>query len=53
MIGDRDGIVIIPGELIEEIVARAEEFLSTESLVRKAILEGADPQDAYIKFGKF
>ena len=53
MIGDQDGIVIIPGDLVDEIVTRAEEFLGTESMVRKAIMEGTDPREAYLKFGKF
>ncbi|WFS62608.1 RraA family protein [Pseudodesulfovibrio thermohalotolerans] len=53
VVADEDGIVIVPGDLVEEITTRAEEFLRTESLVRKAILEGEDPQQAYIKYGKF
>lgn len=53
LIGDIDGVVVIPGDMIEEIVSRAEEFLRTESQVRKWILEGTDPQEAYLKYGKF
>jgi hypothetical protein len=34
-------------------VARAEEAGSTENLVRKAILEGVDPQEAYLRHGRF
>jgi hypothetical protein len=34
-------------------VAAAETAIGTENLVRKAILAGMDPQDAYIKYGKF
>ena len=50
---DRDGIVIIPEGQVEEVVAQTELVLRTESLVRKAILEGVDPQKAYLKHGKF
>ena len=50
---DRDGIVIIPEGQVEEVVAQTEQVLRTESLVRKAILEGVDPQKAYLKHGKF
>lgn len=53
IVGDNDGVVAVPSELVEEILNRAEEFLRTESMVRKAILEGADPQEAYVKYGKF
>jgi 4-hydroxy-4-methyl-2-oxoglutarate aldolase len=51
--GDRDGVVVIPGELAERVVTRVEEVMQTESLVRKAILQGVDPQEAYLKYGKF
>jgi regulator of RNase E activity RraA len=52
-LGDRDGMVILPQDRAEEIVAAAETAIGTENLVRKAILEGMDPQEAYIKYGKF
>lgn len=50
---DRDGIVIVPKNKAEEIVSAAEEAIGTENLIRKAILEGRDPQEAYLEFGKF
>jgi len=53
MIGDRDGLIRVPQAQAEEIVAKAEEAMATESLVRKAILAGTDPQEAYLKYGKF
>ncbi|CAH1651473.1 MAG: RraA family protein [Chelatococcus sp.] len=53
MIGDRDGLIRIPQARAEEIVAAAEQAITTENLVRKAILEGVDPQEAYLRFGKF
>ena len=53
VLGDRDGVVIVPEKLAEEVTAEAEQVMQTESLVRKAILEGVDPQEAYIKYGKF
>ena len=31
----------------------AETAIATENLVRKAILEGVDPQQAYLQYGKF
>jgi 4-hydroxy-4-methyl-2-oxoglutarate aldolase len=50
---DRDGVVIIPGELAEEVAEKTQRVMQTENLVRKAILEGVDPQRAYLKYGKF
>lgn len=53
MLGDRDGLIRIPAGIAEEIVTTAEHAMVTESKVRTAILAGIDPQEAYIKFGKF
>jgi 4-hydroxy-4-methyl-2-oxoglutarate aldolase len=53
LIADRDGIVIIPAGIAEEVVARTEEVLATENKVRTAILQGTDPQQAYLDYGKF
>jgi regulator of RNase E activity RraA len=53
VLADFDGVVIIPGELVEEVVTQVEEVLRTENKVRTAILEGADPKEAYLKYGKF
>jgi regulator of RNase E activity RraA len=52
-LGDRDGMVILPKDRAAEIVAAAEAAIGTENLVRKAILEGVDPQEAYLRYGKF
>ena len=53
VLADRDGIVIIPAEVAEQVVTRTEEVMQTENLVRKAILQGVDPQEAYLTYGKF
>ncbi len=53
LIGDRDGVVIIPGEIAEEAVTETERVMSTESEMRDAILGGMDPEAAYLKYGKF
>jgi 4-hydroxy-4-methyl-2-oxoglutarate aldolase len=45
--------VILPRHRAEETVAAAEAAIGTENLVRKAILEGIDPQEAYLRYGKF
>jgi len=53
LLADRDGIVILPREHAADIVSKAATALGTESLIRTAILGGTDPQEAYLKFGKF
>ncbi len=53
VLADRDGIVILPGGRAEAIVAAAEAAINTENLIRKAILGGMNPQEAYLKYGKF
>ncbi len=53
LLGDRDGVVIIPAALAEDVVARTEEVVSTESEMRCALIGGMDPVAAYDKFGKF
>jgi len=35
------------------VVAKVEDVMRQENLVRKAILEGMAPKDAYLRFGKF
>ena len=53
VLGDRDGVVVIPGALAEEVVAKTEEVVSTESEMRRALIGGMDPVAAYDKYGKF
>ena len=53
LIGDIDGIVIIPGAIAAEVVDEVEAVMRTENLVRNAILDGVDPQEAYLRHRKF
>jgi regulator of RNase E activity RraA len=53
LLADRDGVAIIPGQIVNDVVTRTEEVLQTENKIRTAILGGMDPQKAYLKFGKF
>jgi 4-hydroxy-4-methyl-2-oxoglutarate aldolase len=53
VVGDRDGVVVIPQEIAGAVVAKAEEVIQTENLVRKAILEGIHPLEAFDKYGRF
>jgi 4-hydroxy-4-methyl-2-oxoglutarate aldolase len=53
ILGDRDGVLVIPQTIAEEVVTKAEAVVKTENLVRKSILKGMHPVDAYRKFGRF
>ena len=53
VLGDRDGIVILPKGKAEEIVVETERVIGTENKIRTSIFDGMDPQDAYLKWGKF
>jgi len=53
VLGDRDGVVVIPRASAAEVVARTEEVVATESEMRRALIGGMDPVEAYQRFGKF
>ena len=53
VVGDRDGVVIIPQSAAADVITRAEAVVHTENAVRKAILQGVHPVEAYEKFGRF
>lgn len=53
LLGDRDGVVVVPRAVAAEAVRRSEEVIGTESAMRRALLDGMDPVEAYLKYGKF
>ena len=53
LLGDRDGVIVIPAALVAEAIAQTEAVALTENKVRDAIRGGMDPVDAYLKYGKF
>lgn len=53
ILGDRDGVVVLPGKIAADVITQTEQVVTTENKVRSAILNGMDPQEAYLKFGKF
>jgi regulator of RNase E activity RraA len=53
LLADRDGVVVVPKAIAEEAVRRTEEVMSTESDMRRALVGGMDPVEAYNTFGKF
>ncbi len=53
ILADIDGVVVIPQSIIESVLNKTEEIMSTESELRAMILSGMDPQDAYKKYRLF
>jgi regulator of RNase E activity RraA len=53
VLGDRDGVAIVPREVAEEAIGRAEEVVREENQIRTAVGKGMHPVTAYQKFGRF
>jgi 4-hydroxy-4-methyl-2-oxoglutarate aldolase len=53
LLGDRDGVVVIPAAIAETVVTETERVVATESDMRRALVGGMDPVDAYHRYGKF
>jgi 4-hydroxy-4-methyl-2-oxoglutarate aldolase len=53
VVGDADGVAIVPRDLIETVLAEAEALVGTENLIRDAVRGGLKPLAAYEQFGKF
>jgi len=53
IVGDRDGVLVIRQEIALEVLLESEEVVATENLVRKAILDGVHPVEAYETYGRF
>jgi 4-hydroxy-4-methyl-2-oxoglutarate aldolase len=53
VVADADGIVVVPRQVCEEALARAEQVVATENEVRAAVRRGVLPREAFERFGKF
>jgi 4-hydroxy-4-methyl-2-oxoglutarate aldolase len=53
VVGDLDGVVVVPRRAAVEVLARCERLVGTESKVRTAVKRGMTPLAAYEKFGAF
>ena len=49
--GDRDGVLVVPARLVNEVFERAMEKVHSENLVREAFRKGMSAVEAYDKFG--
>ena len=53
VVGDADGVAVIPHDLIQTVLEQAEALVGTENLIRDAVRGGMKPLAAYEQFGKF
>jgi regulator of RNase E activity RraA len=51
IVGDIDGVTIVPVKLIDQVVEAVREKNSGESQFRKAVKEGMPPSQAFAKYG--
>jgi 4-hydroxy-4-methyl-2-oxoglutarate aldolase len=53
VVADHDGIVVVPRDAVDEVLAEAEAKVATESEIRDAVRAGMLPLEAYERFGTF
>ena len=53
VVGDLDGVVVVPRRVAHEVLQRCERLVGTEGKVRTAVRRGMLPLQAYEKFGAF
>jgi 4-hydroxy-4-methyl-2-oxoglutarate aldolase len=53
VLGDLDGVVVVPRRAAHEVLGRCERLVGTENKVRAAVRRGLTPLAAYEKFGSF
>jgi len=53
VVGDLDGVAVVPKRLAVEVLLQCEALLETENQVRDAVRKGMAPLEAYEKFGVF
>jgi regulator of RNase E activity RraA len=53
IVGDDDGVVVVPAAIAADVLAEAEEKAARESEIRAAVREGMLPLEAYERYGTF
>lgn len=53
VVGDADGVVVVPEDIAAEVYEQASERVSSENKVRNTVKEGMTPLQAYDKYGAF
>lgn len=51
--GDADGVLVIPAEIAEEVLEKAEAVAETENLIRDEVRAGVHPLQVWQKYGRF
>lgn len=51
--GDVDGVVVVPAELVDDVLADAEERAAAEAEMRAELAAGALPSEVYARLGTF
>ena len=53
IVGDADGVVVVPQGVAEDVLTAAEAKAATENEIRDAVRAGMLPLDAFERFGTF
>ena len=53
VVGDDDGVVVVPQAVAEDVLAEAERKAATENDIRASIRDGTSPLGAYERYGTF
>ncbi|MBP1934453.1 RraA family protein [Ammoniphilus resinae] len=53
IVGDKDGVLVVPKDAAQDVLLRAEELVATENHVRNDVQNGIHPLDSYYKHGWF
>ncbi len=53
LLGDLDGVIVIPHEIIEEVVEKSLNILRNENAIKKAMAKGKSVNELLNKFGEF
>lgn len=53
MVGDDDGVVVVPHAIADEVLVAAEQKAGAENRIRDAVRAGMTPLEAYERFGTF
>jgi 4-hydroxy-4-methyl-2-oxoglutarate aldolase len=51
IVGDSDGVIVIPQSLLQEVVAKVAEWAESDTSARDEILNGLPLLDALAKYG--
>jgi regulator of RNase E activity RraA len=53
VVGDDDGVIVVPASIAENVLAEAEAKAETENEIRRVVRDGMPPLEAYERFGTF